>query len=53
MPSLMRFLFTLAVMAGIAYGVMLALATLVEPKKSQMTVRIPPEKLAPLAPPVQ
>ncbi len=50
MPSLMRFLFTIAVMAGIVYGAMMALVVFVEPKKSEMTVRIPAEKLAPLAP---
>lgn len=45
MPTLFRLLLTLGVLAGIAYGTMFALATYVEPKKGEMTVRIPPEKL--------
>lgn len=47
MPTLFRFLVTLAVLAGIAYGAMFALVMFVEPKKAEMTIRIPPEKLAP------
>lgn len=47
MPTLFRFLVTLAVLAGIAYGAMFALVMFVEPKKGEITVRIPPEKLAP------
>lgn len=47
MPTLFRFLMTIAVLAGLAYAGMFALATLVEPKKGEMTVRIPPEKLNP------
>lgn len=47
MPTLFRFLVTLAILAGIAYGAMFALVMFVEPKKSEITVRIPPEKLAP------
>ncbi len=50
MPSLFRFLFTLGVLAGIAYGAMYALVLLVEPKPGEMTVRIPPEKLNPPQP---
>lgn len=45
MPTLFRLLMTIGVLAGIAYGAMFALATYVEPKKGEMTVRIPPEKL--------
>lgn len=45
MPTLFRFLVTLAVLAGIAYGAMFALVMFVEPKKAELTVRIPPEKL--------
>lgn len=47
MPTLFRFIVTLAVLAGIAYGAMFALVMFVEPKKAEITVRIPPEKLAP------
>lgn len=41
MPTLFRFLFILAIMAGIAYGAMFALATLVEPNYGEMSVRVP------------
>lgn len=47
MPTLFRFLTTLAVLAGIAYGSMYALVLYVEPKQGEMTVRIPAEKLNP------
>jgi len=46
MPSLIRFLLFCAIIAGAIYGGMFALATLVEPNQREMTVRIPPEKLA-------
>ena len=47
MPTLFRFLVTLGILAGLAYGAMFALVTFVEPKKGEMTVRIPPEKINP------
>jgi len=47
MPTLFRFLMTIGVLAGIVYGAMFALVMYVEPKKGEMTVRIPPEKLNP------
>ena len=47
MPTLFRFLTTLAVLAGLIYGGMYALVLYVEPKKGEMTVRIPPERLNP------
>jgi hypothetical protein len=47
MPTLFRFVVTLAVLAGIAYGAMFALAMFVEPKKAEMSIRIPAEKLNP------
>ncbi len=47
MPTLFRFLTILAVMAGLAYGALFALATMVEPRKGEMTVRIPAERLNP------
>ena len=47
MPTLFRFVVTLAILAGIAYGTMFALVMFVEPKKAEMSVRIPQEKLNP------
>jgi hypothetical protein len=44
MPTLFRFVVTLAVLAGIAYGAMFALVMFVEPKKTEISVRIPLEK---------
>lgn len=52
MPTLFRFLSVLIFLAGLAYADMFALATFVEPKKGEMTVRIPPERLNP-PPPTQ
>ncbi|MDW6026074.1 histidine kinase [Mesorhizobium sp. BAC0120] len=45
MPTLLRFLVTLGVIAGLVYGAMFALATFVEPKKAEMTVRVPLDNL--------
>ena len=47
MPTLFRFLVTIGVIGGLAYGARFALVTSVEPKKGEMTVRIPVEKLNP------
>ena len=47
MPTLTRFIITLGILAGLVYGAMFALATFVEPRQGEMTVRIPPEKLTP------
>ncbi len=47
MPTLFRFLFILAVIAGIIYGSMVALVVLVEPRERDVTVRIPSERLNP------
>lgn len=47
MPTLFRFLFVIAVLAGLVYAAMFALATLVEPVPREMTVTIPQSKLAP------
>jgi hypothetical protein len=44
MPSLFRFLTVVAVIVGIAYGVIYALANFVTPKPREMTVTIPPDK---------
>lgn len=45
MPSLFRFLAFCAILAGLAYGGMFALATLVEPQEREMRVKIPSKKL--------
>jgi hypothetical protein len=50
MPTLFRFLFILAVIAGVIYGSMMALVLLVEPKERDVTVRVPSERLNPPAP---
>jgi len=44
MPSLFRFLMVVAVICGIVYGVIFALANLVNPKPREMSVTIPPDK---------
>lgn len=45
MPTLFRFLVTIGIIAGIVYGAMFALATYVEPKKGEMSVKVPLDKL--------
>ena len=45
MPTLFRFLMIIGVLVGLVYGAMFALVTLVEPKKGEMTVRVPLEKV--------
>lgn len=47
MPSLIRLIVILAVLAGIGYGTMFALAVLVEPTPREMTVRIPNDRMNP------
>lgn len=47
MPSLIRFLVVVGVLAGLAYGGLYALANYVEPKPREMTIRVPAEKFAP------
>jgi hypothetical protein len=44
MPSLLRFLTAVAVIVGIVYGAIYALANYVTPKPREMTVTIPPDK---------
>jgi hypothetical protein len=44
MPSLFRFLTAVAVIVGIVYGALFALANFVTPKPREMTVTIPPDK---------
>lgn len=45
MPTLFRFLVTIGVLAGIAYGAMFALVATVEPRKGEMSVRIPSDRI--------
>ncbi len=47
MPTLFRLFATLCFMAAVAYGTMYALATLVQPRVGEITVRVPPEKINP------
>jgi hypothetical protein len=44
MPSLFRFLTVVAVIVGIVYGAIFALANFVSPKSREMTVTVPPDK---------
>jgi hypothetical protein len=44
MPSLFRFLTVVAVIGGIVYGVIFALANFVNPKPREMIVTIPADK---------
>jgi hypothetical protein len=44
MPSLFRFLTVVAVIGGIVYGVIFALANFVNPKPREMTFTIQPDK---------
>jgi hypothetical protein len=47
MPSLIRLLVVLGLIAGAVYGGMVALVMLVEPNPREMTIRIPSERLEP------
>jgi hypothetical protein len=44
MPSLFRFLTVIAVIVGIVYGAIYALANFVNPKPREMTINIPADK---------
>jgi lipopolysaccharide export LptBFGC system permease protein LptF len=46
MPSLVRFLVVVLVLAALVGAATFYLANFVEPRSREMTVRIPPEKLA-------
>ncbi|RFB78692.1 histidine kinase [Methylovirgula sp. 4M-Z18] len=41
MPSLLRFLAVIAILAGLVYGAMWALATYVQPEQREMTQPVP------------
>ena len=47
MPTLFRFVVTLTILAGIAYGTMFVLVMFVEPKQTELSVKIPPARLDP------
>ena len=47
MPTLFRFLATIAIIAGLIFAVMFVLATFVEPTPREMSVPIPSSKLQP------
>ena len=47
MPSLIRLLVVLGLIAAVIYGGMIALVMMVEPKQREMTVRIPTDRLQP------
>jgi len=46
-PTVLRFLIVVAVLAGLVFAGMYALATLVEPQPREMTVTIPSSRLPP------
>ena len=45
MPTLFRFLAVIAVIGGLAFAAMFALATFVEPEPREITVTIPNSKI--------
>ncbi|WP_238193466.1 histidine kinase [Methylobacterium frigidaeris] len=47
MPTLFRFLAVVAILAGLAFAAMFALATFVEPTPREISVTIPNTKLQP------
>jgi hypothetical protein len=47
MPSLIRLLVVLGLIAAVIYGGMIALVILVEPKQREMSVRVPNDRLQP------
>ncbi|MCC0039746.1 MAG: histidine kinase [Brucellaceae bacterium] len=47
MPTLFRFLSVILFIVGLVYGAMFALVVYVEPKKGEIMVRVPPEKINP------
>ena len=47
MPTLFRLLLIIAVIVGIGYGAMFALATFVQPNIGEISHRVPAERLNP------
>ncbi len=50
MPTLFRLLTFLTLAALLVFGCMVALATFVVPRQSEMTIRVPTDRLNPAAP---
>jgi hypothetical protein len=46
MPSILRFAVIAAVLIGLGYGALFALATLLEPAPREVTVTVPPSRYA-------
>lgn len=46
MPTLFRFLLVIAVLAGLAYGAMIALVIFVKPNVAEISVRVPLDRLS-------
>lgn len=44
MPSLFRFLTVVAVLGGVIYGAIFALANFVDPKPREMSISVSPDK---------
>lgn len=47
MPTLLRFILVLAILAGLGFAAMFALATLVQPQPREISVTVPSSKLQP------
>ena len=47
MPSLIRFLVVIGILAGLGYAGMFALATMVEPESREMRIKVPSKRLNP------
>lgn len=48
MPTLFRFLFICATLVGIGYAALWSVATFVEPRERDVTIRIPSERINPV-----
>jgi hypothetical protein len=46
-PTLFRFILVLAILAGLGFAAMFALATLVQPQPREISVTVPSSKLQP------
>jgi hypothetical protein len=46
MPSLLRFLLVLGILAGAGYGAMYALASWYDPKPREITISVPPDRFS-------
>ena len=47
MPTLFRFLLSIAILSGVVMGSMYSLATFVQPKSREITIRVPQDRLLP------